>query len=240
MKNKINSTTDYDDFKIMHDNRDTSRGHIEALKNAFEEVGNLTSVQPILVNDKMQIIDGQHRFQAAKELGVPVYYTVVPGLGIEEARSMNILHRNWTVEDYAKSYSEEGNPNYIMYNRLKEDYPFSHSTIIAYTDDGERGKSIFKSFREGKYEIDDIRESTKRLDALVELREAGGLTSNRSFARAVLHCLRNPEYSNKHMARKLKLHPQYIRSLTTVEDNLRMLEEIYNFQMHEENRIRLY
>ena len=31
-------------------------------------------VSPILVNEKMEVIDGQHRLQAQKELNLPTYY----------------------------------------------------------------------------------------------------------------------------------------------------------------------
>jgi hypothetical protein len=67
----IQVTSDYDQFVIMEANREQNRGHIEAIKAAFGEMGNLTRVQPILVNERFEIIDGQHRFIACKELGEP-------------------------------------------------------------------------------------------------------------------------------------------------------------------------
>ena len=84
-------TTDYKRFKFLINNRQTARNHINRLKDAITKNPDILSVQPILVNEKMEIIDGQHRFTAASELGLPIHYTVVKGLDISTARDMNVL-----------------------------------------------------------------------------------------------------------------------------------------------------
>lgn len=240
MDNQVNRTTNYDQFVFLEANRDQSRGHVEALKRAFDEIGNLTRVQPILVNDNMEIIDGQHRFVACKELGEPIFYTVVPGLGVNDARQMNILHRGWTIEDFARSYAAAGDPNYQKYLELREDYGFNHSILMNYITNSQGSGGEYKEFRVGNFVMPDIQEVRSRLTRLAEAGEFVPMVSDRYFARAFLRAQQVEGYDHKRMLRKLELHQNLLRRYASTEDYLRMLEEIYNHQMQESSRLRLY
>lgn len=242
--NVVQESSDYDQFKFLDANREQSRGHIEALKKAFEEVGNLTKVQPVLVNDKYEIIDGQHRFTACKELGLPIYFTMVHGLGVREARSMNILHRNWTPNDYVRSYANAGDPNYQKYQILRDDYGFTHSVTLAYVHgrggDGSGG-GAFREFREGQLKLDNEAEIRSRLDKLAEIGEFTNMVNNRVFAIAILRLLDGENYNHARMVKKIRLHgDRLIRKYASIDDALRMLEELYNYAQPEDTRVRLY
>ena len=49
-----------------------NRQHIEKLKKSIKNKG---LINPIMVNQKLEIIDGRHRLKACEELGVAVKYT---------------------------------------------------------------------------------------------------------------------------------------------------------------------
>lgn len=236
----VQVSTNYNNFSFLITNREQTRGHVEALKKAFAEMGNLTRVQPILVNENLQIIDGQHRFLACKELGEPIYYTQVEGLGIHDARQMNILHRSWTAEDYARSYAAAGDANYIRYLQLKEEYQLPHSIMLIYTTPSGDDSGMFKNFRNGDFTFDNREEAIVRLDLLASAGEVVPMIRDRAFARAFLRVIKTPGYEHKRMLRKLGLHQDLLKRYSSVEDYLRMLEDIYNHQMSENNRLRLY
>lgn len=240
VRNVVQQTDDYDQFSFLSTNRDQNRGHIEALKEAFEEMGNFTKVQPILVNDQYQIIDGQHRFTACKELGLPIYFTVVDGLGVREARNMNILHRGWRVEDFARSYAMEGNTNYQKYLVLKEDYGFSHSILLAYIYGKVDRAGVYKTFREGNFVFDNEKEVRERLNMLSQYGEHTNLVNNREFAFAVLRIMDSENYEHKRMLNKLAQNGHSLVRMGTIDDNLRQLEELYNYNSKETARKRLF
>lgn len=237
--NVVQQTTNYDQFSFIENNRETNRGHVEALKTAFEEMGNLTQVQPILVNDRFQIIDGQHRFIAAMELGTPIFFTVVSGLGVSEARNMNILHRRWGVMDYARSYALGGDKNYQKYLNLLEDYGYVHTITLEYVYGGDL-KGIFKKFREGDFVLEDEKGARERLDKLALVHEVTALAKTAPFARAFLKAMKVEDFSVKHFIKKVQLHPDILQRMSGIADNLRMIETVYNFGLHEQNKIRLY
>lgn len=240
MSNTVQKTTNYSEFKFLGANREVNRGHVESLKQAFEEVGNLTQVQPILVNENMSVIDGQHRFTACQELGLPIYYTVLDGLGINTARSMNLLHRSWTVADYAKSYADAGNPNYQAYLRLKEDYGFSHSVLLRYIYNTEN-KAILKEFRQGELVVSDEPATRERLDKLAEANAYTNLARDKAFAMAFLSITNSPLYNQAHMLSKLENYGElFLHQYVTIDDNRRQLEELYNYHQSAATRVRLF
>lgn len=118
MEIKVFETTDYDLFKKLKGNRDVYS--VNKITQSIKKVGYIPS--PICVNEKMEIIDGQNRLEALKKLGMPVQYYVVKGIGVEEARQMNIGRRNWSQLDYVKSYAAEGRAEYVAFLNLYEEH----------------------------------------------------------------------------------------------------------------------
>lgn len=240
-ENVVQSTKNYKQFKLMGQNRLLSQGHIESIKKAFTEIGNLTRVQPILVNERYEIIDGQHRFVAAQQMSEPIYFTMQHGLRIRDARNMNILHRTWSMDDFARSYAEGGNSNYIRYLELQTNYEVTHSVLLAYIYFVDR-KGTFKLFRLGDLEIADLAGTRERLEKLVEAREAvPHLKNDRTFALAYLKVMESEHFNQARMVRKLAaIGDKVVRHFATQGDYLRALEEVFNYDMSESRRVRLY
>lgn len=242
VQNVVQETSNYDQFSFLNDNRMTVPGHVANLKKAFEEVGNLTKVQPILVNERYEIIDGQHRFQAARELQEPIFFTMLPGLRIENARHMNILHRTWNLDDFGASYAAAGNEDYIVYNMLKEDYGVNNSVLLSYALNDYNPTGAFSKFRKGDFTIGDLESTKYRLERLSQALEAvPHLKKDRSFALAYLKVQNTTGFDQARMLRKLnQVGESVVRRFANMADYLRALEEVYNFQISEANRLRLY
>lgn len=120
--NEIHYTNDYSKFILMADNRDVKDSREAKISASINEVGYIPV--PILVNEKMEIIDGQGRYTALMKLGLPIAYVIVPNLGIRECIAMNISGTTWSNEDYIKSYATQGNENYERLRKLLYDeYP---------------------------------------------------------------------------------------------------------------------
>ncbi|MEQ9286955.1 MAG: ParB N-terminal domain-containing protein [Cyclobacteriaceae bacterium] len=79
-------TNDYSSFKKIKGNRGIDPQHVNRLEHSFKKKHLKT---PILLNEKMEIVDGQHRVEAAKNLNLPVYYIIKENYGLDEARALN-------------------------------------------------------------------------------------------------------------------------------------------------------
>lgn len=109
-------TKDYSRFKRLEGNREVLNRRVEKIIHSINEVGYVNN--PILVNEKYEVIDGQGRLEAFKRLNIPVEYIMVKGIGVKECISMNINMENWTMEDFINCYAENGNDNYIKFKHL--------------------------------------------------------------------------------------------------------------------------
>lgn len=128
MNKEIYVTEDYSLFKRLQGNRDVDIKRIQKIKKSINEVGYITS--PILVNENYEIIDGQGRFEALKDLGMPIEYIVQAGIGIKECVSMNVYQTNWTQYDYIKTFAEKGYTSYIYFQTLMIKFPLITSLDV--------------------------------------------------------------------------------------------------------------
>lgn len=121
-------TNNYEQFKRLVGNREVNPKRVKTIRKSIEEIGYIPN--PIVVNENMEVIDGQGRLQALKELGLPVEYIIKNGVGIRECLYMNINQERWKIKDYINSYAERGNKSYQMLKDLIDFYPiYSVNTI---------------------------------------------------------------------------------------------------------------
>jgi hypothetical protein len=214
MSNAINkedrtvySTNDYRMFKLLGANRPTVDSHVNSIIKSIEKNGSWLQDEPIIVNESMEVIDGQHRLAAHKQLDLPIYYQVAEGLGIERAHAMNRSRRNWTILDWAHSYANNGNINYVRYLKLLEDNDqFSAAAVISACSDKPLASTLTKEFRTGELSLTeaDYVVAQQRLDNLAELAEIAPLFIIGSTTRYVLQVFTHPKYSQERMVKKMK------------------------------------
>jgi len=118
--NVVYETYDYSAFKTIDGNRSVNAVHVKRLKDSFNK-GYLLS--PILINKKFEIIDGQHRYFAAKSLGLPVRYIMVLDYGLREVQMLNENSKNWGKEQYLDSYCEIGHTAYVRFKEFMLHFP---------------------------------------------------------------------------------------------------------------------
>lgn len=241
---QIQSTTDYSKFKFMTGNRLVDKSNVRRLKDGMIRYPDLFPTQPILVNANMFIIDGQHRFEAAKDLDLPVYYVVNDAATISTARHMNVTQRSWTIMDFARSYAEGGNKNYEQFLHMTKKFPSIPASIIILYMEGDEKHRLNNLFREGLFNIEDIDESLDNLEKLNTVRYKTGCFINKPMALALLRLFKSDEKDIDFDWNKFdkKLDNEHALKLftiaTTVKGCLRIIEEVYNFQS--QYRTRLY
>lgn len=109
---KIFRQDDLSVFKLSEFNRDISDHHLRNLKMSIAKKNRLSD-HPILVTNDMTVIDGQHRLEAAKALGVPVWYTFSDDTTWGDLGELNALSKKWTSTDYLNYWCTEGKEHYL-------------------------------------------------------------------------------------------------------------------------------
>ena len=96
----VYETTDYEQFGKLKGNRNINEAQVIGIRNSIEKIG--YQPVPILVNERLEVIDGQHRLEAARTLGIPIYFIIQKGAGRGEDGGRNCGHwrRDGNREDH--------------------------------------------------------------------------------------------------------------------------------------------
>lgn len=225
---EIKRTNKYDSFKKLKGNREVSPTRIKKIIESINKVGYITS--PVIVNENMEVIDGQGRLEALKYLGIPVEYIVHKGAGIEECLSMNIHQSNWTAKDYIKSYAERGNQSYIYLQELIEKYPsIGINNIIIATQEHFKGT---KSVSSGALLVSEsqYKKAVEKLDLVNEivpkLKYLNGGASHLIYA--ILICSELEEVNIDRLKEVLLKKHSIMKTWNSVPTCLQSIEDIYN------------
>ena len=231
-------TTNYKMFRYYNSNRDVNQGHLKKIAKSIAIHPELLPTRPILVDKKFNIIDGQHRFEACKQLKLPVYYEVFEEGKDENAITLNIDSRPWTLDDYAKFYATKGNKHYKKFLEAMENYPkLGASVIHSFMSATVMGGNASKRFKNGGFVSIEKEEYEPLLDAFDEIIDLldSGMSKRRAALDAWRKVLKAPNYDHKRMLAKLNDAPidtMYNPSGST-KDILRDIEDIYNYRFHE-------
>lgn len=238
---QVEQTTEYDQFRTLAHNRDINKAHVNRLAEAMTEKPGSGPTRPILVNEKMEIIDGQHRFLACQLLGIPIYYLIGEGLRLEDAQRLNALQRNWGELDYAKSYADAGDPHYQAYLDYRGQHKLSHSVVVAYLGGTRIGQKDTLNFRNGGFRVKDRAKADKYAEQLNDIGKYHPYYRQKSFGLAYLTLMQHPDYDHKLMVRHAKLWAEkFLKNTSDIRECQRNLEALYNFRLSEANQIRLF
>lgn len=127
------STKTYTKFKKLKAQRGEKDPGVDGIVQSIEAVGRINI--PIMVNEKMEVIDGQHSGGAYKHLDMPIYYMLQKGLTIEHCMALNSIRNGWKQKDKITSFGTKGTPIYTEdFDRLRDlmdKYPNLSNNVFA-------------------------------------------------------------------------------------------------------------
>lgn len=116
-------TKDYQKFKFLKENRGIKIATVKKIEQSIKDFGIIPG-RPVLVDESFNIVDGQHRFEAMKNLGIPVNYEVIKGDVISKTMALNSSQSQWLLIDYIKSYAAQNVDCYRKFLKFEEKYKF--------------------------------------------------------------------------------------------------------------------
>ena len=205
---RIYETYDYDTFRFEVVNRNIDENQVNQLKKILKENGSFIS--PIVVAKDRTIIDGQHRYHALKELGLPVRFILGEETGDlqQDIIKTNNMRKNWSFTDYLEAYAQM-NENYRQALMIVEEFKdiASPSTLVKFI--GANGTGDSSVFRKGSLEL---MLGTNYLDTKVdELNELAhyhhsinyGKRFTNKYIQIIKEMMKSPAFSWARMRQKL-------------------------------------
>jgi hypothetical protein len=224
--NKVYQTSDLSIFKTLNGNRDVIQSHLKRLAKSMKE-NKLFS--PIIVNQNMEVIDGQHRLMASKINNTSIEYIIVENYGLKEVQVLNANSKNWNSDDYMNGYCDLQNNEYIKYRQFKEKYGFGHSECQALLSD-QISASLQSIFNSGEFKIKDYKKAIDMAERIIMVAEFYSGYKRRSFVFALMNLFNNDNFEFTQFIQKLKIQPTALVDCTTTVGYLLLIEDIYNYR----------
>ena len=229
---QVYMTRDYEKFKKLIGNRKVLDKRVARIKKSIAAIGLIPS--PIIVNEKYEIADGQGRFYACRELGLPVYYTIVKGIGLKECTHLNQGQTNWKPIDWIELYAAQGNENYIRFLDILNRHPKLSLQVVygVATNSINTGGAGTKMLKEGRLNINSewaetITHSLNFLEELSEeLRTVKG--EQRILQTALAWVINNTKVNARRLQKIVSTKYPLIQSVVNVDIFLNDLSDLYN------------
>jgi hypothetical protein len=233
--NIIYETMKYGMFVMLPTNRDVKR--IEVLRKLMKEYG-FRKAYPLycveMPNRKLKIIDGHHRFEVARELGIPVKYVIddveMPVYDIAKAA------RFWDLEDYLTSECRGGNVDYVKIKKFHDETGIGlNQTVSMFA--GQQASSfgnVKDRFKDGEFVCKEA-PGVETVKNIVLFMKSLGMkwTHHSKLVNALSRIVFVKEFDPKVLMKKIKAHPHLVKRQVFLDDYMAMFEEIYNFRANE-------
>lgn len=227
----MKKTTDYDKFKLLRRNRLIKANHVAYLKKQILE-SNFLHENPIHVTKDFEIINGQHRFTAAKELGLPIYYEIK-----DPFDPSSLIHSNfakaWTAEDYIHYFAEDGSEEHQKIIELCDKYglPISACLILLGNHGHNKKMEGFKIKEDRLFALHKTMQFRNQLiyEAPVHDNDFRSTVRNVKFLEIILKIIDSNKFDLTRLHKMLIKHHFKVRGRSRKCDYVVLILEIYNY-----------
>ena len=248
---KINSdvmkSSDYEKFSILEQNRVVNDKHVNELVVSIQNNGQLT---PIIVNEKFEIIDGQHRFDACKILKQSVMYLISYKTSINEVILMNNTQKSWKLHDYLRCFSDNQWHNHEIYQKVDKfmrEHDLKLTTCIVLLSEGtgsggSTGTALagqgLMSFRKGNYKIGNLTRAQAIAKILSEIKAfAPDLVGSDRFCRSYCKLSLETKWDHNSAVYQIKKYRRKYDGASSKEEALQGLLTVYNYNQLKSKKI---
>lgn len=232
--NNVVATKDYSIFNKMQGNREVTIN--KKLEKSIAEKG---IVEPIVVNENFEVINGQHRLAVAKKLGIEVPFIVRSGYSSEEMLDLNTTSKGWTFHDYINKYAVEGKKDYIKLQKLFEEYPITAAalTSVALNYAGSNG-SVSKITKEGSFVFHNYEFLVSFLDFYKQVATSNIVkpSVNLFYVLYKLYCIK--KFSPERFLKVQGAVAEKIKGVSAIDILTKKVLECYNRRLGEEKEIK--
>lgn len=229
-----------EDLKFLDINRPINRGQVDRLKEIIKTHGYNKGL-PIIIDKKGNILDGQHRYVACKELNVtPV---IIEGDSDMMIPIVNSTQLAWSTKDYVKYWAGKGFPDYIILKNICEAKKISPS--LAYNIVTNRAmlraslsrgtQRLMNPIKEGTFKFPEstpkyFEKLERKIDAILHLVTELKLPRTDRLIVAIARLTEDPNFSFAVMSSKIEYQRARIYRCSTIREYINMLCDLYNYK----------
>ncbi len=157
----VRVSTNYNDFNFLYFNRKVETRHVSEIVESVKRHGIISFVTVVITDcidgtKQMYIVDGQHRFEAFRSLGLPILYTVVEASDKKEIvrliADLNKTSRRWSTRNFMEAWSSLKIDDYTQINTALTETKLPITLILEIFSEKDRSFAT-KMFQDGDFEI---------------------------------------------------------------------------------------
>jgi|HubBroStandDraft_3_1064219.scaffolds.fasta_scaffold04818_5 hypothetical protein len=234
----MEKTKNYELFLKHDSNRELVENNVTKIMKSME-TRNLLEFRPILVNEKMQIIDGQHRLEAAKRLGIEVYYQIMKKPPAETMLLLNTNQKRWTTNDYLNYFCEESNGQYMDLKKFMEEEGLTLPLALRLLSNRSSSRTLVH-FKQGNLNFEEnaftnakiLLGDCEEIKYFIKSKMLGRteFLESQKFKIAIIHFLKIPGVSKELFLQKLDKRLELIRPCVSIDAFLDIFVSIYNYR----------
>lgn len=227
--NQVFITKNYEQFTFSKFNRNVviTKQFLAQAKRGF--------VSPIIVNENLMVIDGQHRLKASEQIGAPILYMIVNGLTEDDVRAMNTNQNKWKYKDFIESYANSGDLEYAKLIELinRNTGHYTSATVIAdiAVDSTDRTITSSKLIKTGNFKFMNYEKLVEFLDYFKLFKEKTGIKYNRTLCYALYTLFKLKEIDLDRLIKKViacQVSDDLTFNNTNMVESTRKMLEAYN------------
>jgi hypothetical protein len=240
-------TQDYLRYKFKKAQRPLNEYRIRWMKESLIRHGFCPHL-PIIINEKNEIVDGQARVAALKEihkeqnklLTITVFRVTEKDLPILKVAylSQSRLRVKWDLYDYMVVYAEEGLEEYKTLLAFQKRYDLPVTAAIMLT--GFMHVNLAQQFQIGEFVGRNWKDAERYGEAIKKLREVWPHAGKRNVIRALYKFLKCEHFDVNILVYKCKKYPGILQPAGTVEQYCEVIENAYNFYNQNPVKFRRY
>ena len=228
----VHKSTEYSKFYLFDSNRIVKRNKVSKIKKEIEnnDLSEENFIKVDIIDGKLYIHDGQHRFIAWMELEMPVYY-IFSKMTKNAIGRFASMQDKWTLEDFLHHYIMEDKHHYKVLTGFRKQYPYPITTLIGLLG-GSFHSSRLEEFRMGQFKArEDLSFVHEVLGKVTDFKQySDRVYRHRLFLQVYCDALTNPEFDHDTFVHKISLKPEEFIYCDKMNDYFRMIENIYNYK----------
>jgi hypothetical protein len=239
---KVESTKNYEIFKYLEGNRTLNSNHLRKLKKSIEDNNHL-NLHPIIVNQNFEVIDGQHRLQCAKDLGLDIYYIKSDKVNDDHLIACNVNQKSFECDNYIDYFAiKEKRDEYIRLKSMMKTTTLKPKALLTLIL-GTVSTNILDFLKTGKFKFPISENPEKTVDMFLEFLmyvkdkriNPTSMFTNHNFTKSFRWLTRTSGFDLQVFYKKLDLRWFDLKPQRSAEDWYSLLISIYNFK--NQNRI---
>lgn len=251
--NTVYKTNDLSIFKTIKGNRPPNPQHVRRLASSIKHSGMLQN--PIIVNEKMQIIDGQHRLLASRGAESFIYFIVLKGYDMAQVQVLNLNQKNWTSKDFMHAYAEMGITSYVrLRDFVNYNSCFNITDCIAFCSNLSSNSSynvtqkfrkgtdkegvLSQVFQEGTWKGKNFALAQEWADKIKLCKKYYAGYNKSTFVKTMINLLRNDNFDFFEFLNKLKTQQDKMIDASNISQCTLIIEDIYNYRRREKVNLR--